>query len=43
VWAHAIDTLQLNSDHFVDGAGSVTKSPELRLPAVSAMLYSATG
>ena len=43
VWAHAIDTLQLNSDDFVDGTGSVTKSSELRLPAVSAMLYSATG
>jgi hypothetical protein len=42
VWAHAIDTLNLNSDDFVDGTGSVTKSSELRLPAVSAMLYSAT-
>jgi len=43
VWAHAIDTLNLNPDNFVDTAGSVTKSSELRLPAVSAMLYSATG
>jgi len=42
VWAHAIDTLHLNSDHFMDGTGSVTKSSEWSLPAVSAMLYSAT-
>ena len=43
VWAHALDTFSLDSDDFVDGTGSVTKSSELRLPAVSAMLYSATG
>ncbi len=44
VWAHAIDTLQLSSHDFpVDASGSVTKSSALRLPAVSAMLYSATG
>ncbi|MFH1108528.1 MAG: hypothetical protein V1790_04920 [Planctomycetota bacterium] len=43
VWAHAINTLQPDSDDFVYGTGSLTKSSELRLPAVSAMLYSATG
>jgi len=43
VWAHAIDTLQLNSDDFMHGAASVAKSSEWRMPAVSAMLYSATG
>ena len=43
VWAHAINTLNLSSDNFVTDPRPSTKSSELRLPAVSAMLYSATG
>lgn len=43
VWAYAIDRLVPDSDDFVTGLTASTKCPESALPAVSAMLYAATG
>jgi hypothetical protein len=43
VWRYAIDHAETDSDHFVTTLPQVTKQPELQLPAVSAMLYAATG
>jgi hypothetical protein len=43
VWAYAIDRLFPDSDDFVTGLTASTKCPESTLPAVSAMLYAATG
>jgi hypothetical protein len=43
VWSYAINTLSGHSDPFVTSATSVTKCPESQLPAVSALLYAATG
>lgn len=43
VWNYAIVRLCGNSDHFATTTPSVTKCPESQLPAVSALLYGATG
>ena len=43
VWSYAIDRLLPDSDDFVTGLTASTKCPESTLPAVSAMLYAATG
>ncbi|MBN1510773.1 MAG: hypothetical protein JXB13_02055 [Phycisphaerae bacterium] len=43
VWDYAIKTLCGHSDHFATATLSVTKCPESQLPAVSALLYGATG
>ncbi len=43
VWAYAIDRLVPDSDDFVTAPPASTKWPESTLPAVSAMLYAATG
>ena len=43
VWAYAINRLVPNSDDFVTGLAASAKCPESSLPAVSAMLYAATG
>ena len=42
VWTHVINTSHLNSDDFAHNAEAVTKSSEWRLPAASAVIYSAT-
>ena len=43
VWAQAIERLVGNSDDFVTNLAASTKCPESNLPAISAMLYAATG
>lgn len=43
VWAYAIDRLVPDSDDFATALTASTKCPESTLPAVSAMLYAATG
>lgn len=43
VWAYAVNRLVSDSDDFATGLTASTKCPESTLPAVSAMLYAATG
>jgi len=43
VWAYGIERLTDDSEPFVTLSDTVTKCPESQLPAVSALLYAATG
>lgn len=43
LWAHALEHLPLDAEHFVNDILPVTKCPEVTLPVASAVLYAATG